>query len=115
MENDLLNDDKKLFYSISEVSQITDLTETLLRYWEKEFPQLAPKKGARGIRRYTKADIEVVISIKELVKVRGMKLAAARELLKQNKKGTANNVEELQKLRAIREELVAMKQALGDM
>ena len=44
-----------------------------------------------------------------------MKLAAARELLKQNKKGTANNVEVLQKLRAIREELVAMKQALGDM
>lgn len=113
--SDLIDNDKKLYYSISEVSQILELKETLLRFWEKEFPQIAPRKGSRGIRRYTKEDIETIRTIRDLVKGRGLKIAAAREVLKQNKQGTANPIEAVQRLRAIREELVAIKQALGDM
>ena len=58
----MLNTDKelKLYYSISEVARMFDVNESLLRFWEKEFPQLRPKKGGRGIRQYRKEDIETV-------------------------------------------------------
>lgn len=65
----MLNTDKnlKLYYSISEVAAMFDVNESLLRFWEKEFPQLNPKKGA-GIRQYRKEDIETVKLIYHLVK-----------------------------------------------
>ena len=58
----MLNTDKelKLYYSISEVARMFDVNESLLRFWEKEFPLLRPKKGGRGIRQYRKEDIETV-------------------------------------------------------
>lgn len=108
--------DDKYYYVISEVAQILGVSETLLRYWEKEFPQqITPKKGARGVRRYTKEDIEKIRTIYDLVKVRGLKLAAAREVLKQNKQGIAQPLEAIQRLRKVKEELVAMKRALESM
>ena len=72
----MLNTDKelKLYYSISEVARMFDVNESLLRFWEKEFPQLRPKKGGRGIRQYRKEDIETVKLIYHLVKERGMTL-----------------------------------------
>ena len=95
---------------------VDSVSETLLRYWEKEFPQqITPKKGSRGVRRYTKEDIEKIRTIYDLVKVRGLKLAAAREVLKQNKQGTAQPLEAIQRLRKVKEELVAMKRALESM
>lgn len=105
----------KRFYSISEVAQMFDVNETLLRFWEKEFPQINPKKGGRGVRQYTKDDIEVIRVIYNLVKVRGLRLEAARELLKKNHEGTAQQTEVVDRLRAIREELVNMKKELGDL
>ena len=108
--------DDKYYYVISEVAQILGVSETLLRYWEKEFPQqITPKNGSRGVRRYTKEDIEKIRTIYDLVKVRGLKLAAAREVLKQNKQGTAQPLEAIQRLRKVKEELVAMKRALESM
>lgn len=113
---DTANNDEKYYFSISEVAQQIGVSETLLRYWEKEFPkQIAPQKMARGVRRYTKDDIAKIRTIYDLVKVRGLKLAAARDVLKQNKQGTAQPLEAVQRLRKIREELVAMKHALGAM
>ena len=106
----------KLFYSISEVARLLDLPETLLRYWEKEFPQqIAPKKVARGVRKYTKDDIEKIRTVYDLVKVRGLKLAAARDVLKQNRQGVAQPLEAIQRLRKVREELMDMKRALEAM
>ena len=49
--------DLKLYYSISEVAQMFDVNESLLRFWEKEFPQISPKKGSRGVRQYRKEDV----------------------------------------------------------
>ncbi len=113
---DTVINDEKYFYSIREVAQHLGVSETLLRYWEKQFPkQIAPKKIGNGVRQYTKEDIAKIRIVYDLVKVRGLKLAAAREVLKQNKQGTAQPFEALQRLRKIREELVAMKRALGSM
>ncbi len=88
-----LNKDLKQFYSISEVAAMFDVNETTLRFWEKEFPQIAPQKGSGKVRRYTKDDIEQVRLVHNLVKVRGLKIAAARDALKKNKSGTVQTVE----------------------
>lgn len=112
---DYTTNDNKLFYSIKEVAELLDLKETVLRFWEKEFPQIKPQKGSRGIRRYTKEDIEVIRTVRDLVKGRGLKISAAREVLKKNKEGKAQPLEAIQRLKAVREELVAMKKALGGM
>ena len=112
-----LNTQKNLkrFYSISEVAEMFDVNDTLLRFWEKEFPQINPKKAGRGVRQYTQSDIETIRVIYNLVKVRGLRIEAARELLKKNHDGTAQTTEVVDRLRAIREELVKMKRELGDM
>ena len=108
------NTDKelKLYYSISEVAGMFDVNESLLRFWETEFPQLRPKKGGRGIRQYRKEDIETVKLIYHLVKERGMTLPGARQRMKDNKEATLRNFEIVERLRSIREELIGMKEAL---
>lgn len=107
------NIDLKLYYSISEVAAMFDVNETLLRFWEKEFPQqINPKKSGRNIRQYTKEDIEQIRTVYNLVKVRGLKLAAARELLKKNKEGVQQQTEVVERLQDIRQDLLALKEAL---
>lgn len=104
-----------MFYSIGEVATMFHVNESLLRFWEKEFPQINPKKGSRGIRSYTKDDIKEIELIYDLVKVRGLKIAAAREMLKKNKEGVAQTTEALRKLRDVRKELVSLRDALSNM
>ena len=79
------NKELKLYYSIGEVAEMLGVSETLLRYWEKEFPTITPKKSGRNIRQYSQEDIEQVRLIHHLVKVKGMKLAAARKALRNSK------------------------------
>jgi len=106
------NKDLKLYYSIKEVADMFQVNESLLRYWEKEFPQLNPQKAGRGIRQYTKDDIEQIKLIHHLVKERGMTLEGARQRLAKNKGTTGKQVEVLEKLKDVRERLVAMRDAL---
>ena len=108
------NKDLKMFYSISEVAQLFNVTETLLRFWEKEFPNIKPQKTGRGIRQYTKADIEQVRLVHHLVKERGMTLQGARDMIKRDKGGGINrNVEVINRLKAIRSELQAINKDLN--
>lgn len=104
--------DMKLYYSISEVAEMFDVNPSLLRFWEKEFPQIAPKTASRGVRQYRKEDVETVRLIYHLVKEKGMTLPGARQKLKDNKEATVRNFEIISRLREIREELVGMKDAL---
>lgn len=105
--------DLKLFYSIREVAQMFDVNDTLLRFWEREFPQISPKKVGRGVRQYTKDDIETIRVIYNLVKVRGLHLEAAREVLRKNKEGTVQVTEVVDRLRNIKAELQIIKRELG--
>ena len=108
------NKDLKLYYSVSEVAQMLGVSESLLRFWEKEFPQMTPKKAGRGIRQYRKEDIDTLKLIYHLVKEQGMTLQGARQRLEVNNKNqTTSNFELLERLRAIREELVGMRDALN--
>lgn len=106
------NKQLKLYYSISEVAEMFGLTETLLRYWEKEFPNISPKKSGRNIRQYSQADIDQIRLVYNLVKVRGMKLAAARKALKNSREEIERNLEVMERLEAVREELVSLKKEL---
>ena len=108
------NKDLKLYYSVSEVAEMLGVSESLLRFWEKEFPQITPKKAGRGIRQYRKEDIDTLKLIYHLVKERGLTLQGARQRLETNNKSqTDSNFELLERLRTIREELVGMRDALN--
>lgn len=89
-----------------------DVNETLLRYWEKEFPNIAPKKAGRNIRQYTEEDVEAIRLVHNLLKVRGLKISAARELLRKNKEGAQNIAKVMDSLQEIRDELVALRKGL---
>ena len=106
------NKDLKLYYSIGEVAEMFGVSETLLRYWETEFPQISPRKSGRNIRQYSKGDIEQIRVIFHLVKERGLKIAAARDVLKNNKTGADRMAEVIDRLTAVRSELEAMRLAL---
>ena len=107
--------DFKQFYTIGEVAAMLDVNETTLRYWEKEFPQIAPQKSAGNVRRYTKKDIEEVRVVHNLVKVRGLKIAAARQLLSRNKSGEVQTAEVITRLKALREALVEIREDIRTM
>ena len=75
---------KKLYYSISEVSEITELKAYVLRYWETEFSQLKPPKNRAGNRTYRKKDIEIILKIKNLLYEKKFTIDGARNILKGN-------------------------------
>jgi DNA-binding transcriptional MerR regulator len=74
---------KKLYYSIGEVSEATDLKQYVLRYWESEFPQLSPAKNRAGNRTYREKDIELVNFIKTLLYEKKYTIEGARQKLKE--------------------------------
>lgn len=106
------NKELKLFYSIGEVAKMFGVNESLLRFWEKEFPMIAPKKAGGKIRQYRKEDIENIRLVYHLVKEKGMTLQGARQKLKVNKETTIRTTEILDRLKVIREELVSMRKEL---
>ncbi len=73
---------KKLYYSISEVSKITDLEQYVLRYWESEFEQLKPAKNRAGNRIYTNREIKLIIYIKKLLRDERYTIEGAKQVLK---------------------------------
>jgi DNA-binding transcriptional MerR regulator len=73
---------KKLYYSISEVSKITDLEQYVLRYWESEFDHLKPSKNRAGNRIYTNRDIQLILFIKKLLRDERYTIEGAKQVLK---------------------------------
>ena len=74
--------EEKLYYSISEVARITDLQPYVLRFWEKEFPMLRPRKNKGGNRHCQKRDIELINQIKQLLYEQNFTIAGARKQLR---------------------------------
>lgn len=81
---------KKLYYSISEVSKITDLEQYVLRYWESEFEQLKPAKNRAGNRIYTNRDIKLILYIKKLLRDERYTIEGAKQVLKAYEPDTDN-------------------------
>lgn len=89
-----------------------NVSTSLVRFWEKEFKQLKPKKSARGIRQYTQKDIDVLKSIYELVKTKGYTLDGAKKELKKPKTTKNTNKLIINKLNIIRDHLKQLKTEL---
>lgn len=105
-----LNKKLKLYYNIGEVAKMFGLNESTLRYWEQEFPYLKPKtSGPAKIRQYQEKDIEQIRVIHNLIKVRGFKIAAAKKILSQNRKGADKKADVLESLLDVRDQLLALK------
>ena len=104
--------DLKLYYSIGEVARMFNVNESLLRYWEKEFSMISPKKAGGNIRQYRKEDIENIRLVYHLVKEKGMTLQGAKQRLKVNKEKTIQTAEVISRLKDIREELVKLRKSL---
>jgi DNA-binding transcriptional MerR regulator len=103
---------EKLYYSIGEVAQKFDVNVSLLRYWEKEFDILKPKKNKKGNRLFTKKDVENIEVIYHLVKERGFTLEGAKKKLSENKSDTIENIEIVNRLKKIKEFLLNLSSEL---
>jgi len=106
---------EKISYSIQEVAKQFDVNTSLLRYWEKEFNTIRPKKTEKGTRIYSKEDIESIRLVYHLVKERGLTLAGAKQKLKDNKENVVQTEEITQRLKSIRSEIIALKEEIEEM
>lgn len=103
--------DKK-FYKIRDVSELLGLSASTLRYWESEFPECKPRRSNTNIRYYRPEDIEVLKIIHYLLKVKGLKMEAAKEQLRANRKNVSNRVKILDVLQDTRRQLEEIQRAL---
>lgn len=102
--------EKRLFYSIQEVADHFAVNVSLLRFWEKEFDNINPKKTAGGTRQFRREDIQQVEIVYHLVKEKGMTLDGARHALKNKKDDETRRVETLAKLTEIKKELMQLEE-----
>lgn len=105
---------EKLYYSIGEVAAMFDVNTSLIRFWEKEFDIIKPKRNKKGNRLFTKQDVENFYIIYHLVKEKGLTLDGARKKMKENKEDTINNFEVVKTLQNIKSMLLEVKSSLGD-
>lgn len=103
---------EKLFYSIGEVAAMFKVNTSLIRFWEKEFDIIKPKKNKKGNRLFTKEDIENFHIIYHLVKEKGMTLKGAKMKLKENREDTIHNFEVIQSLNNIKAMLQELKKEM---
>ena len=103
---------EKLYYSIGEVASMFNVNASLIRYWEKEFDVLQPKKNKKGNRLFTSKDIDNIYIIYHLVKERGMTLKGVKKKLKENREDTINNVEVVKYLQNIKNLLIEIREGL---
>ena len=96
----------KRYWTISEVAEQFDVNASLLRYWEKEFSALEPKKQGSGKRAYTAKDIEIIGVLHDLLKRKGYTIDGAKRQLKQALKEYRQMEALRQRLEAIRAELL---------
>lgn len=105
---------EKVFYTIGEVAEMMGVNPSQIRYWENNFDEINPHKNKKGNRLFTKDDIENVKLVNYLVKDRGLTIKGAQKKLKENRDETVNNFEIVNRLQEIRQELVEIMDAMGD-
>ncbi len=103
---------EKLFYKISEAAEMFSVNISAIRFWEKEFEILKPKKNKKGNRLFTPKDIKNLKIIYHLLKERGFTVEGAKKKLKDNKTDTINNIEIVSHLKDIRGFLVNLRKEL---
>ena len=110
----MADDSSKLYYSISEVSAMFGVNTSLIRFWEKEFDTIKPRKNAKGTRFFTQQDIDNIALIHHYVKERRLTLEGARQKIKQNRNDAEHTFQIVQSLKKIRSMLVELKDNIGE-
>lgn len=103
----------KLYYSIGEVAKAFNVNASLIRFWEKEFDIINPKKNKKGNRFFTPQDIKNLQLIYHLVKERGYTLEGAKTALQENET-IQEEVELIVRMEYIRSELVKLKESMDN-
>jgi DNA-binding transcriptional MerR regulator len=107
-------DEEKLYYSISEVAEMTDVKPYVLRFWEKEFPLLRPKKNRGGNRTYQKREIALVNRIKNLLYEQGFTIEGARQKLSETTTEIRRDEKMADLLNQVKRELMELERLLSD-
>ena len=103
---------EKLYYTIGEVATMFNMNTSLIRFWEKEFDIIKPKKNKKGNRLFTQKDIDNFHIIYHLVKENGMTLKGAKKKMKENKEDAEHNFEIIKSLESIKEMLIEVRESL---
>lgn len=107
-----MHESEKRYYSIGEVAEMLEVKTSLVRFWEKEFDILNPKRNRKGNRLFTQKDLAHLKLIHHLVKERGFTLEGAKTKLRENKEDTARTAEVVEKLKTIKQALLEIKQQM---
>ena len=102
----------KLYFSIGELADAFGVNASLIRFWDKEFDILKPKKNAKGNRMFTREDVKNLQLIYHLVKERGFTLEGAKTHLKEGQKKTLDKFEIVSKLEGIKMQLQQIKEEM---
>jgi DNA-binding transcriptional MerR regulator len=106
----------KLYWSIGEVASELGVNASLIRYWEKEFGTLRPKRTGKGDRLYTRKDIEQLQRIHHLVKEKGYTLQGAKDQLRKGEAATPDRLDEIRdRLVTVREALLELRNGKGSL
>ena len=103
---------RKIYYTMGEVSEMFDVNPSLIRFWEQKFDILKPDKNKKGNRLFTPKDVENLKLIYHLVKENGMTLAGAAKRLRDNREGVERNLEIIEKLQGMRALLLEVREEL---
>lgn len=103
---------EKLYYSMGEVAEMFDINASTIRYWEKHFTHLKPKKNNKGNRKFTTKDIGDLKLIYHLLKERGLTIKGAQTKIKENKEDVVDNASIVDRLQKIHQMLGDMKNEL---
>lgn len=103
---------EKRYYTIGEVARMFEVNTSLIRFWEKEFDVLKPKKNKKGNRLFTQKDVENLKIIYHLVKERGFTLKGAQTKMRQNMEDIARTTQVVEKLRNIKQALLEIRKEL---
>ena len=102
----------KIYYSIGEVADMFSLNTSHIRFWEKEFDIVKPKKNKKGNRLFTKDDIQNLKLIHHLVKEQGYTLEGAKKKIRDDRKAYEDKLELIQSLKSVKGFLLDLKEKL---
>jgi len=103
---------QKIYYSIGEIAKILNVNNSLIRFWEKQFDILKPKKNTRGNRVFTKNDLDNLLLIHHLLKEKKYTIQGAKKKIRENKDGVKRNFEVIVRLKKIRSQLAEIRTEL---
>ena len=103
----------KQYYKIKDVAEMLGVQQSTLRFWEKEFDCLNPRRSASNVRYYTPADIEMIRVISYLLRNRGLKLEAAEEQMRQNRGNVSRRIRAIERLENVRDTLSSLLKSLN--